>query len=261
MVVSVTSWSPALRLRWGTIPVPFAARRRQRYHAATAPRPAGGRMTALVFGFLAALANAGQALLSKDLTARAPARQLIGVLYAGNALVLLPFAPFVVWTWSAEIIGLHLVSVALMVVTAICVWDLLDHGTASAVDDRHRDEPDRGRLCGRALPSGRDPAPPRRRGDDRGRGRADRAGRRLRQPRSLGQRLADRRCGRRHGHPDRGLAAAWRPGRRARRDVCRSNDPRGGRVPRAVPAPGRRARRHPAAAGALGRRDDSISCS
>ena len=90
-------------------------------------------MTALVFGFLAALANAGQALLSKDLTARAPARQLIGVLYAGNALVLLPFAPFVVWTWSAEIIGLHLVSVALMVVTAICVWDLLDHGTASAL--------------------------------------------------------------------------------------------------------------------------------
>ena len=90
-------------------------------------------MTALVFGFLAALANAGQALLSKDLTARAPARQLIGVLYAGNALVLLPFAPFVAWTWSCEIIGLHLVSVALMVFTAICVWDLLDHGTASAM--------------------------------------------------------------------------------------------------------------------------------
>ena len=42
---------------------------------------------------LAALANAGQALLSKDLTARAPARQLIGVLYVGNALVLLPPTP------------------------------------------------------------------------------------------------------------------------------------------------------------------------
>ncbi len=90
-------------------------------------------MTALAFGLLAALANAGQALISKDLTARAPARQLIGVLYVGNALVLLPFAPFVVWTWSTEIVGLHLVSVALMVVTAICVWDLLDHGTASAM--------------------------------------------------------------------------------------------------------------------------------
>ncbi len=90
-------------------------------------------MTAILFGVLAALANAGQALISKELTARAPARQLIGVLYAGNALVLLPFVPFVDWTWSGEIVGLHLLSVALMVVTAICVWDLLDHGTASAM--------------------------------------------------------------------------------------------------------------------------------
>lgn len=89
-------------------------------------------MSAILFGFLAALANAGQALISKGLTARAPARQLIGVLYLGNALVLLPFAPFVAWTWSPAIVGLHLLSVALMVVTAICVWDLLDHGAASA---------------------------------------------------------------------------------------------------------------------------------
>ncbi len=89
-------------------------------------------MSAVVFGILAALANAGQALISKDLTARAPARQLIGVLYLGNALVLLPFAPWVDWTWSAEIVGLHLLSVALMVVTAISVWDLLDRGAASA---------------------------------------------------------------------------------------------------------------------------------
>ncbi len=90
-------------------------------------------MSAVLFGFVAALANAGQALISKELTARAPARQLIGVLYAGNALVLLPFAPFVAWTWSPTIVALHLVSVGLMVVTAICVWDLLDHGAASAM--------------------------------------------------------------------------------------------------------------------------------
>lgn len=89
-------------------------------------------MTAVLFGLLAALANAGQALISKELTYRAPARQLIGVLYAGNALVLLPFAPFVVWAWSPTIVGLHLLSVGLMVLTAICVWDLLDHGAASA---------------------------------------------------------------------------------------------------------------------------------
>lgn len=89
-------------------------------------------MSAVLFGALAAFANAGQALISKELTLRAPARQLIGVLYVGNALVLLPFAPFVIWRWSPDIVGLHLVSVGLMVVTAICVWDLLDHGAASA---------------------------------------------------------------------------------------------------------------------------------
>jgi drug/metabolite transporter (DMT)-like permease len=87
---------------------------------------------AVLFGLLAALANTGQALISKELTYRAPARQLIGVLYACNALVLLPFAPFVTWAWSPTIVALHLVSVGLMVVTAICVWDLLDHGAASA---------------------------------------------------------------------------------------------------------------------------------
>ena len=89
-------------------------------------------MSAVLFGLLAALANAGQALISKELTYRAPARQLIGVLYVGNALVLLPFAPFVTWAWSPTIVALHVLSVALMVGTAICVWDLLDHGAASA---------------------------------------------------------------------------------------------------------------------------------
>ena len=89
-------------------------------------------MSAVLFGLLAALANAWQALISKELTYRAPARQLIGVLYIGNALVLLPFAPFAAWAWSPAIVALHLVSVGLMVVTAICVWDLLDHGAASA---------------------------------------------------------------------------------------------------------------------------------
>lgn len=89
-------------------------------------------MSAVLFGSLAAVANAGQALISKELTLRAPARQLIGVLYLGNCLVLLPFAPFVPWAWSPAIVALHLVSVGLMVVTAICVWDLLDHGAASA---------------------------------------------------------------------------------------------------------------------------------
>jgi drug/metabolite transporter (DMT)-like permease len=89
-------------------------------------------VTAVLFGLLAALANTAQAVISKELTYRAPARQLIGVLYAGNALVLLPFAPLVTWAWSPLIVGLHLLSVGLMVLTAICVWDLFDHGAASA---------------------------------------------------------------------------------------------------------------------------------
>jgi drug/metabolite transporter (DMT)-like permease len=89
-------------------------------------------MTAALFGLMAALANAAQALISKELTTRAPARQLIGALYVCNALVLLPLAPFVDWRWTPEIVALHLVSVALMALTAICVWDLLDHGAASA---------------------------------------------------------------------------------------------------------------------------------
>ena len=89
-------------------------------------------MSAILFGFLAAIANTATALISKELTTRAPARQLIGVLYAGNALVLLPFVPFAAWVWSAEIVALHVVSVGLLVLTAICVWDLFEHGAASA---------------------------------------------------------------------------------------------------------------------------------
>lgn len=81
---------------------------------------------------LAAVANAAQAVISKGLTARLPARQLIGVLYVCNALVLLPAAPFVAWRWSPTIIVLHLASVGLMAITAIAIWDMLDAGAASA---------------------------------------------------------------------------------------------------------------------------------
>jgi drug/metabolite transporter (DMT)-like permease len=90
-------------------------------------------MTAVILGLLAAVANASQALVSRRLTFRYPARQLIGVLYTLNCLVLLPFAPFVPWHWSAEIVVLHLLSAALMVVTAIAIWDMFDKGEASSV--------------------------------------------------------------------------------------------------------------------------------
>ncbi len=89
-------------------------------------------MIAVLLGVLAALANASQALVSKRLTLHYPARQLIGVLFALNCLVMLPFAPFVPWHWSGETIVLHLVSAALMVVTAIAIWDMFDRGAASS---------------------------------------------------------------------------------------------------------------------------------
>lgn len=90
-------------------------------------------MPAAVFGLIAAVANAAQSVLSKELTTRYPARQLIGPLFGFNALLLLPLAPFSTWVWSPLIIGLHLASVGLMVATAICIWDLFDAGAASAV--------------------------------------------------------------------------------------------------------------------------------
>jgi drug/metabolite transporter (DMT)-like permease len=87
---------------------------------------------ATLLAVMAAIANAAQAVISKGLTERLPARQLIGVLYLCNALVLLPLAPFVPWRWTPEIVALQLASVALMAITAISVWDMLDAGAASA---------------------------------------------------------------------------------------------------------------------------------
>lgn len=89
-------------------------------------------MAAVILGLLAALANASQALVSKRLTLRYPARQLIGVLFLLNCLVVLPFAPFVEWHWSGEAIALHVISAALLVVTAVAIWDMFERGAASS---------------------------------------------------------------------------------------------------------------------------------
>lgn len=89
-------------------------------------------MTEVVAGLLSAVANAIGGVLSKGLAQRYPARQLIGPLFALNALLVLPAAPFVDWTWSVEIVALHLVSVALLVMTSLAIWDLYDHGSAAA---------------------------------------------------------------------------------------------------------------------------------
>ncbi len=89
-------------------------------------------MTDVVAGLLSAVSNAIGSVLSKGLAERYPARQLIGPLFALNALLVVPAAPFVDWTWSAEIVVIHLVSVALLVVTSLAIWDLYDHGSAAA---------------------------------------------------------------------------------------------------------------------------------
>jgi drug/metabolite transporter (DMT)-like permease len=89
-------------------------------------------MTEVVLGLLSAVANAIGGELSKGLTLRFPARQLIGPLFLLNALLVLPAAPFVEWTWSAEIVVMHLVSVGLLVMTSLAIWDLYDHGSAAA---------------------------------------------------------------------------------------------------------------------------------
>jgi drug/metabolite transporter (DMT)-like permease len=89
-------------------------------------------MTAVLWGLLSAISNAIGGELSKGLTLRFPARQLIGPLFALNALLVVPAAPFVEWTWSPEIAAIHLVSVALLVITSLAIWDLYDHGSAAA---------------------------------------------------------------------------------------------------------------------------------
>lgn len=89
-------------------------------------------MTAVLAGLLSAIANAIGSELSKGLATRYPARQLIGPLFALNALVVLPAAPFATWRWSPEIVVLHLLSVGLLVATSLAIWDLYDHGSAAA---------------------------------------------------------------------------------------------------------------------------------
>lgn len=89
-------------------------------------------MSDVLFGLLSATSNAVGGELSKGLALRFPARQLIGPLFALNALIVVPAAPFVSWTWSPEILVLHAVSVGLLVVTSLAIWDLYDHGSAAA---------------------------------------------------------------------------------------------------------------------------------
>ncbi len=90
-------------------------------------------MIAVIFGLLAALTNGAQALVSKrphvPLSGTPAHRRAVRLQLPGAAAVravrALALEPGDVWL-------LHLVSAGLMVVTAICVWDMFDKGAASS---------------------------------------------------------------------------------------------------------------------------------
>lgn len=88
-----------------------------------------------------ALAAAGSQAVGFAMTKRfvleLPPRELIGPLFALNALLLVPAAPFVEWEWSARVALLLGLSVLAMAATAVCVFELLVHGTAAAVATSH----------------------------------------------------------------------------------------------------------------------------
>src|SRR5262249_8159402 len=83
---------------------------------------------------LGAAASQGvAALFTKRMVGEYPARQLIGPLLGLNAPLMVPFLPFVHWHWSTTVALLHLASIAVMVVSSWCVFELFVHGSASAV--------------------------------------------------------------------------------------------------------------------------------
>ena len=213
---------PPRRVGWWTIPVPFAGRSPER---TTPPRRRASRrarpVSAVLFGSLAAVANRRQALISKELTTRAPARQLIGVLYLGNASSCCRSRRSSTWRLEpddrrpAPRVGRRSWSL-----TAICVWDLFDHGAASATTTATAMSPIPAAIAAAVVLPGRHRAVAGGGGGRRGRGRALVAladafaglGRRGRSWRVLGRRDRDRPADGRQ--PAAGRRRAWASSRR-----------------------------------------------
>jgi drug/metabolite transporter (DMT)-like permease len=83
---------------------------------------------------LLAAASLGIAtVFTKRMVVAHPPKQLIGPLFALNALLVVPLLPFVRWHFGWTIVLLHLASVACLTVGAWCVFKLFVHGSASAV--------------------------------------------------------------------------------------------------------------------------------
>lgn len=89
-------------------------------------------MIVAILGLLAASSSAAGQVLTKGFVDRLPPRQLIGVLFALNALLVLPGAPFVDWRWSPSILGLHALSALTLGFGTIFVFRLFVWGSASA---------------------------------------------------------------------------------------------------------------------------------
>jgi drug/metabolite transporter (DMT)-like permease len=90
-------------------------------------------MSPTVLALLAAASLATSSVFTKRMVGEYPPRQLIGPLLGLNALLVVPFLPFVNWHLSWTIVLLHLASVTALVVSSWCVFELFVHGSASAV--------------------------------------------------------------------------------------------------------------------------------
>jgi len=90
-------------------------------------------MSPTLLALLAAASLAISSLFTKRMVGEYPPRQLIGPLLGLNALLVVPFLPFVRWHVSAAIVLLHLASATALVIGSWCVFELFVHGSASAV--------------------------------------------------------------------------------------------------------------------------------
>jgi drug/metabolite transporter (DMT)-like permease len=86
-----------------------------------------------LLALLAAASLAISSLFTKRMVGAYPPRQLIGPLLGLNALLVVPFLPFVRWHVSWAVALLHLASVTALVVGSWCIFELFVHGSASAV--------------------------------------------------------------------------------------------------------------------------------
>src|ERR1700736_5900476 len=110
---------------------PTAARR-----AGSSSTCAGKRaqpVSPTLLALLAAASLAISSLFTKRMVGAYPPTQLIGPLLGLNALLVVPFLPFVRWHVSPSIVVLHLASAAALVVSSWCLFELFVHGSASAV--------------------------------------------------------------------------------------------------------------------------------